>query len=446
MARGIEKLSARFVETVKKPGMYGDGGGLWLQVTAATPTEDGKPRVAKSWVFRFTSPTLCKPREMGLGAFHTYSLAEARGRARYFRQMVKEGADPIEKQKTEKLSRAMEAASTITFRVAAESFIELQEKTVWTHARSAEQWRNSLATYAYPTFGDWPVQRIDDSAVIRVLEPIWTEKRVTADRVRGRIESILDWCAVRGYRPKGHNPAAWSGHLEHSGLPAISRSHVVEHFPALPYAEIPAFIQKLRERVAISARCLEFLILTAMRPNAVLQAKFSEIDDSAAVWTVPAERMKGRKTKRREHRVPLSDRALELVAEMHKIALGDFIFPNATLRGPLSDAAMGELLERMDKDGVAWTDKAGRQIVPHGFRSTFRDWAADMTAYPREICELALAHTIGNRTEEAYQRSDLFEKRRRLMADWAAYCDKPAKPEAGTVTDFAAARQARVAQ
>jgi integrase len=177
----------------------------------------------------------------------------------------------------------------------------------------------------------------------------------------------------------------------------------------------------------------------------VLQAKFSEIDESAGVWTVPAERMKGRKTKRREHRVPLSDRALELVAEMRKIALGGFIFPNATLRESLSDAAMGELLERMDKDGVAWTDKAGRQIVPHGFRSTFRDWAADMTAYPREICELALAHTIGNRTEEAYQRSDLFEKRRRLMADWAAYCDKPAKPEAGTVTDFATARQARAA-
>lgn len=394
MARSINRLSARMVASVTERGYYADGGGLYLQISVYG---------TKSWLFRFTLAG--KAREMGLGALHTVSLADAREEAGKCRALVRNGADPIELRKAERLKVLAEAAKSMTFKECADAFIQAHEAG-WKNAKHASQWRNTLTTYAYPVFGELPVTAIDTGLVLKVLEPIWTTKTETASRLRGRIESVLDWATARKHR-NGENPARWKGHLDKL-LPAPSKVQKVEHHAALPYDEMGGFLALLRAQESISARGLEFQILTAARTGEVIGARWDEIDMAKKVWTVPAERMKAGK----EHRVPLSNAALKVLTEMERVRSGDFVFPGAKEKRPLSGMAFLMLMRRMKR----------ADLTAHGFRSTFRDWAAERTAYPREVAEMALAHTIADKVEAAYRRGDLFEKRARLMQDWAEFC------------------------
>lgn len=297
---------------------------------------------------------------------------------------------------------------TPTFKECAEQYIEAHRPR-WSNPKHEAQWAATLNTYAYPVIGDQPVAKISNSAgtdlVMKVLEPIWHEKTETASRVRGRIESILDWAKVRGYRD-GDNPARWRGHLDKL-LPPKSKVAPVKHHAALPYSDVPTFMRELRKQSGTAARALEFTILTAARTSEVLGAKRSEIDRKARMWLVPAERMKGR----REHRVPLSDAALAIVDAAPN---GEYLFPGAKRGKPLSNMAMTMLLDRM---GIR------DQVTTHGFRSTFRDWGSEATDYPNELLEMAIAHTVGDKVEAAYRRGDMLAKRHRLMADWQSFCN-----------------------
>ncbi|MDD2701583.1 MAG: integrase arm-type DNA-binding domain-containing protein [Sideroxydans sp.] len=395
MARGIQRLSSLKVEREKKPGYYADGGGLYLQVTAAG---------SKSWLFRFTLSG--RAREMGLGALHTVGLADARLKAADCRKLLHEGRDPIEKRNQERCDAKLAAAKAITFEGCAEAYI-VAHGTGWKNAKHADQWRNTLATYAYPVFGGLSVASIDTALVMKSLEAIWTSKTETASRLRGRIESVLDWATVRDYR-HGENPARWKGHLDKL-LPARNKVKKVEHHRALPYTEIGDFMASLRGQDGIGARALEFAILTAARSGEVRGATWSELDMDAALWIVPPERMKAKK----EHRVPLSPSAITLLKKLPRMD-SDLVFPSIKSSKAISDMTMAAALKRM-----------GANAVPHGFRSTFRDWAAEQTNYPRDVAEMALAHTIGDKVEAAYRRGDLFEKRRRMMSDWAKFCATP---------------------
>ena len=281
-------------------------------------------------------------------------------------------------------------------------------EAAWKNPKHRAQWKATLATYAYPVFGDLSVSAIDTVLVQKVLDPIWSTKTETAGRVRGRMEAVLDWAKVRGYR-EGENPARWRGHLDKL-LPNRRKVRAVKNHAALPYSKLPAFTAELRERTGVSAKALEFAILTAARTSKVIGATWSEIDLRSGVWTIPAHRMKAGK----EHRVPLTDRALEILRSLPRE--GDFVFMGGRAGKPLSNMALLELMRGMNPG-----------FVPHGFRSTFRDWAADTTAYPSEVVEVALAHAIESKVEAAYRRGDLFEKRRRLMADWARFCGSPAE-------------------
>lgn len=393
------KLTAVKVRALTAPGRYGDGKGLWLQV------RDGERR---SWLFRFKLHG--HERAMGLGAVEDVSLAEARERADACRKLLRDGIDPIEHRKADRAAKAA-AARGISFREVAERYIAAHEAG-WRNAKHADQWRNTLATYAFPVFGDQPVPAIDTGAVMRVLEPIWSEKTETASRLRGRIESVLDYATARSWR-SGENPARWRGHLDNL-LPARAKVQRVEHHPALPWREMGAFMAGLRRQEGIAARALEFAILTAGRTAEVIGARWSEIDGDE--WTVPGERMKAG----REHRVPLSTAALAVLAQMKPegSAPSAYVFPGGRAGKPLSSMALLMLLRRMGRS----------DLTAHGFRSTFREWAAEATGYPREVAELALAHVNKDKVEAAYQRGDLFEKRRRLMEDWAAFCANPAVP------------------
>lgn len=379
--------------------MYADGGGLYLQVSKSG---------SKSWIFRYQLDR--RSREMGLGPFPAVSLAEARDRAAGVRKLKVEGEDPIDLRRQAKAAKRAEAARAVTFKAAAERYIAAH-KAGWKNPVHAAQWPSTLQTYVYPDFGQVAVGDVDTGMVTRVLEPIWTTKPETATRVRGRIEAVLDWARAHGYRT-GENPARWRGHLDKL-LPPRSRVRAVKHHAAVPFAEVPAFMAELRGRDGMAAKALEFTILTAARTTEVVGALWEEVDLVAKVWTVPAERMKGK----REHRVPLSDRGVELLKEMLTHSRGPAIFPGARKDGHLSNMAMLETLREM---------RPG--LTVHGFRSTFRDWAAERTSYPRDVAEMALAHTISDKVEAAYRRGDLFEKRRRLMADWARYCRQPAAP------------------
>jgi integrase len=398
MARNMERLTALAVSRAKEPGYYPDGGGLYLHITATG---------AKSWAYRFMLDG--KAREMGLGPLPDTTLSEARGKALEARKLRREGIDPIEHRKALRDSARLDAARAITFRECADAYIRAH-RAGWRNAKHADQWTNTLKTYAYPTFGTLPVQGIDITLVTKVLEPIWSEKPETAGRVRGRIEVILDWATVRGYR-QGENPARWRGHLDKL-LPKRSKVARVEHHSALPYREIGAFLASLRAQEGTGARALEFAILTAGRTGEILGARWDEIDLDARVWTVPAGRMKGE----REHRVPLSPPAVAVLESLTELRTDDYVFPGGRTGKPLSNMAMLVLLRRMKRG----------DLTVHGFRSTFRDWAADQTAYPNEVVEMALAHAVGNKVEAAYRRGDLFDKRRRLMDDWATYCAAPA--------------------
>jgi len=403
-------LTAVTVKTAK-PGRHADGGGLQLLV---------KDTGARSWVYRFMLKG--KSRDIGLGPAGPggISLADARDLATALRLKVKAGIDPLaERQQAETDAKAAEQAAKVagvTFKAMAETHIAAN-KDSWRNAKHKQQWENTLKTYAYPVFGDLPVSEVNTPHVLKVLEPIWREVPETASRLRGRIETVLDSAKARGYR-QGENPARWRGHLAQI-LPArtkLSRGH----HKAMAYDAVPAFLTELRAREAVSALALEFVILTAARTGEVIAAEWGEVDLAKALWTVPAERMKAGK----EQRVPLSPRAVEILEQTKQLG-GKHLFPGAQ-RSKLSGMAMAMLLRRMKLD-----------VTVHGFRSAFRDWAAECTGYSHEVAEMALAHTIGNAVERAYRRGDLFEKRRRLMADWATYCASGA-PAGGKVTPIRA--------
>jgi len=407
----IAKLSAAKVKTAG-PGMHGDGAGLWLHVSG---------RGTRSWMFRFTSPIDGKPHEMGLGPVHTLGLADARIKAMECRRQVLEGGDPLAERRAKRQAGRSAIVKTITFRECAEAYIAANEKG-WRNPKHRAQWPSTMKAYVYPIMGEQPVQAVDVGLVMQAIEPWWNEKTETASRVRGRIELILGWATTKGYRT-GDNPARWRGHLENL-LPNKTKIRPVVHHPALPYAEIAGFVAGLRQRDGVAARALEFLILTAGRTGEVLGATWAEIDLERRQWIIPAARMKAA----REHRVPLSAPALAVLEAMKAIRYGDCVFPGGGRVGrPLSNMALLAALGRMGRG----------ELTAHGFRSTFSDWVAECTAFPPEVREMALAHAVGDKVEEAYRRGDLFEKRRQLADAWGAYCD--GKPPIGEVVPIRAA-------
>jgi integrase len=399
MARTIHRLSPAAVKHAK-PGMHCDGGGLYLQaVTGASGA------IRKSWLFRFAENG--RERQMGLGSLDTVGLAQAREKAAECRRLRQEGIDPINARDSQRASAAAENAKAMTFDQCAAGYIAAH-RAGWRNTKHASQWQNTLATYVSPVFGNLPVRAIDVGLVIKALEPIWSKKPETVSRVRGRIEAVLDWAAARGFRDPD-NPARWKGRLDKL-LPRRSKVRAVAHHAALPYDKVGPFMLQLREREGVAARAFEFAILTATRTGEVLGAQWLEIDFGAKVWTVPAGRMKGG----REHRIPLASSAMAVLKRMANLREGDHVFPGDR-RATLSNMALLMLLRRMGHG----------DLTTHGFRSTFRDWAAERTNFPNEVVEMALAHAITDKTEAAYRRGDLFEKRRKLMDAWAAYCGKP---------------------
>jgi integrase len=338
---------------------------------------------------------------MGLGPLSAVSLSEARTRAEACRLLLVDKVDPIEARKRARQDQAKAAAKAITFAEACTRYISAH-KTEWRNPKHRAQWAATLSTYAAPVFGRLSVADVNIGLVLRVLEPLWTEKHETASRLRGRIEKVLDWARGHGYRT-GDNPAEWKGNLD--ALLAAGKPPV-KHHAALPYADLPAFVVKLRKQEGIAARALEILILTAARTGEIVGAKWGELDLDAKEWRIPAGRMKAE----REHRVPLSDRAVEILEALPRLAKNDFVFPGMRAGQPLSTATMAKVLERM-----------GADVTVHGFRASFKTWASECTAVPREIIELSLAHSVGNAVEQAYQRSDLLERRRGLMDQWARF-------------------------
>lgn len=394
MARKTNRLTAMEVAKLEKPGYYCDGAGLYLQVSKSG---------SKSWIMRYTLAR--KPCEMGLGSVVTFTLAEARQRAAVQRKLLADGIDPLATKRSDLLAKRLADASIITFDKAAAAFIAANSPA-WRNAKHGEQWRNTLATYASPVIGELPVSKIETAHVLRILSPIWNTKTETATRVRGRIEKILDWAKVQGYR-SGDNPAAWRGHLSEV-LPTPSKVADAGHHAALPWIEMGAFMKALRAAQGAGARAMELIILTATRTSEVLNAKWTEFDLDGALWTIPKERMKGF----REHRVPLSDAALAVLARAKaESTASEYVFTGGKLAA-LSNMTCLATLKRMGR----------ADLTVHGFRSTFRDWVSESTSYPRDVAEMALAHAIEDKSEAAYRRGDLIEKRRALMSDWAAHC------------------------
>jgi integrase len=388
-----------------KSGRHADGGGLHLLV---------KDSGARSWVFRFMLNS--RSRDLGLSRCpeaitllrktggEDLTLAQARDIAAIYRLKVKAGIDPLEEREQEAADKTSAAnaakAKAITFKTAAEAFISTNEGS-WRNDKHRQQWRNTLATYVYPKFGDLPVCDVSTTHVLQVIEPIWKLKPETASRVRGRIETVLDAAKARGYR-EGENPARWRGHIAQI-LPARSRL-TRGHHKAMPYTAVPAFLENLRAKQAVAALALEFTILTGARTGEVIGATWEEVDLDKAIWVIPSNRMKAA----REHRIPLSERSIAILRLVKQLGQ-DHLFIGEN--GKLSGMAMAMLLRRM-----------GQGVTVHGFRSAFRDWAAECTSYPHEVCEMALAHVIGNKVEAAYRRGDLFDKRRDLMRDWGRFC------------------------
>ena len=378
---------------MREAGLHFVGGvqGLALNVTAGT---------GRSWVLRVMIAG--RRRDMGLGAYPGVTLAKAREKAREARELIRQGIDPIGQMRATQSAMMAATAAALTFEQCGTAYITANEAG-WTNAKHGQQWQNTLTQYAYPVMGPLLVRDVDLPHVLAVLEPIWRTKTETASRLRSRIELVLDWATARNYRD-GLNPARWRGHLDKI-LPKPSKVAKVEHHPAVPVGEVGAFMVRLRAADGMGARALEFAILTAARSGEVRGATWAEIDLEAKVWTVPADRMKAGK----EHRVPLSDAALSVLKALPRVAGSEFVFP-AQRGGMLSDMTLTAVMRRM-----------GLEAVPHGFRSTFRDWAGERTNYPRETAEMCLAHVIGSQVEAAYRRGDLFEKRRLLMADWAKF-------------------------
>ncbi len=376
--------------------MYADGGGLYLQVTGTG---------AKSWIYRYMLRG--REREMGLGSLSAVCLADARAKAAECRSLRQTGVDPIDRRKEERDQARLDAAAAVKFKDAVTAYIDTH-RAGWRNPKHIWQWGATLATYANPIIGDLSVQAIDTTLVLKVLEPIWPNKPETASRLRGRIEAVIDWAIVRGYR-KGDNPARWRGHLSKL-LPARSKVRKVKHHTALPYVELPDFLVALRAQGGIAARALEFTILTAARTGEAIGATWDEIREDEKVWVVPDNRMKAGK----EHRVPLSNPVLAILTELksNKNFDEEFVFPGGKHAKPLSNTAMIAVLRRMGRG----------DLTVHGFRSSFRDWVAERTNFPSELAEMALAHAVGDKVEAAYRRGDMFDRRRRLMAEWARFC------------------------
>jgi integrase len=401
------KLTHLQASKLKAPGLYGDGAGLWLKVT-----DHG----SKSWIFRFTFEG--RERWMGLGSYPDVSIAEARENATDLRKMVRSGIDPLQAKQDRAAASLAVKAKAVTFDWCAAKYIEAH-KVGWKNAKHVDQWVNTLDTYAKPHIGPLAVDKIDTAHVMKILEPIWSTKSETASRLRGRIESVLDWATTRKFRT-GENPARWKGHLDNL-LPARSKMARVQHHPALSWAEMPAFMANLKSQAGTAALALQFTILTTARSGEVRGITWTEVDFQNRMWVVPAERMKARA----EHRVPLSDNALQ-VLQSAKTATAllntPLVFPGTTYTKPtdansptlkpLSDMSLTAVLRRMELTN----------ITVHGFRSTFRDWAAEATNYPRDMAEMALAHTVGDKVEAAYRRGDMLDKRRAMMHDWANHC------------------------
>jgi integrase len=402
MAQTINQLTALKTQKLKAPGYHADGGGLHLQVTEAG---------GKSWIFTYRFAG--RAREMGLGSLQRVSLAEAREERDKCNRLLREHVDPIEHRRKKKAAAILKAHGTITFAEAIDKYL-VAHRAEWS-PKHFKQWQQTLTQYAVPELGRLMVADIATAHVVRVLEPIWPT--VNAERLRARIESVLNYAATHGYRQQGDNPARWRGHLDHL-LAKPSRSRKRVHHAALPYAEMPELMAKLRKQQGAAARALEFCILCAARTNEVRRAMPAEIDHANRTWIVPADRTKTRK----EHRVPLSARALELTG----MGDGAFLFPGTTAK-TIDSMAMRRMLERLGYGHVSVHGTA---------RSTFRDWAAETTGYPNHVVEMALAHAIGDKVEASYRRGDLYTKRIRLMDDWERFCASPPAKSAGKVVSM----------
>jgi integrase len=411
------RLTAAFVASCTQQGRYGDGGGLYLQVTPvqgagrASKRRAGvrqpvrKVAVTKQWLFRYQMAG--KARAMGLGPVHTYSLAEAREAARKARQLVHQGIDPIDQRRDGHAARKVAEAKRLTFQQVAEHYIARHEGK-WS-PKHAKDWRASLASYVYPVLDGVDVGSVDTPLVIKVLDPHWQAKTDTMMKVRGRIEEVLDHAAVRHLRPAGSdNPARWKGLLDKT-FPSRQEIAKTVHLAAMPYAAVPAFMAALRAVEGVPARALELTVLTAVRSGETLGARWSEVDLSSKVWTIPASRMKAKV----DHAVPLSEEAVELLRSLPRIAGEDLVFPGGKRERPIGHSRMRETLQRLP--GCA-------EFTVHGFRSAFRDWAGNETNFPREVAEQCLAHAVGDEVERAYRRGDALEKRRALMGAWARFC------------------------
>lgn len=390
MAKIVNKLKPYSINKLVTKGYYSDGNGLYLQVSCTG---------SKSWIFRFTRNG--KTHEMGLGSFTAFSLAEARARTIEQRKLLADGINPLENKRDSNARLVLN--NRITFAELAEQYINTN-KSGWRNPKHVDQWRNTLATYANPVIGSMNVSNITISEVRDILDPIWNTKNETATRVRGRIEKVLDYAKVSGYRT-GDNPAAWKGNLS-LVLPSPSAVAKVTHQPALPYKDLPAFMVALSSHKGDGASALALIILTATRTSEVICADWSEFDLPNSLWTIPAERMKAKK----EHVIPLSPQAMSILSSMHTANATGYLFKGKNGK-PASNGLCLSLLKRMDSD----------HITVHGFRSTFRDWASETTTHPADVVEMALAHTIQNKVEAAYRRGDLLDKRRVLMNEWADY-------------------------
>lgn len=403
-SRTIHKLNRQKIEAAG-PGKYGDGDGLWLQVTKGN---------SKLWSLRYS--VLGRDREMGLGRLIDVDIDEARQKARKYRKMALNDIDPIEvRNKLRREAKMARENISITFTSWAARYI-LAHRRSWSNAKHARQWVSTIKTYAKPIIGNKPVDQISTMDILNILKPIWYDKNETAKRIQGRIENILNYAAAHHYS-NTQNPARWKGLLDNL-LPKPSRLNTIRHHPAMPYNEVGEFLAKLSKKNSASSLALQFLILNVSRTNEVLQAKWNEIDLRSAMWTIPANRMKTR----HEHRIPLSYPAMHILALAGIPAEGtggndDYIFPGAREGRPLSNMALLQLMRKM---GYGLNGNRG-DYVPHGFRSAFRDWAGEVSSFPHQVAEMALAHTIQNKSEAAYRRGDLFDKRRKMMTAWAKY-------------------------
>lgn len=398
MARGLNLLSEKFTQKRDlKPGLYSDGGGLCLQVSSFN---------TKAWVFRYMINK--RARKMGLGDFELVSLKKAREKRSAAYALVKDGIDPIDERAARLAAQAAETAKALTFKECAEGYIEAH-KAGWKNVKHAAQWTSTLEAYAYPIIGKLQVQDIETAHIEKILRPIWNEKTETASRVRGRVEKVLDRSKALGLR-SGDNPARWTGHLSEL-FPSKSQVAPVEHHPAMPYADLPAFMAKLRAKEGSSARALEFTILTAARTGDTIGATRKELNEKDSLWTIPKERVKGKKgARKKDHVIPLSRAALDALPAEE----GEYLFPGGKEGSGLSNAAMSELLK-----GMGYSPD---YATVHGFRSTFKDWCSDMTSFPNEMSEVALSHTVSDKVEAAYRRGNMVERRRQMMEAWAKYC------------------------